>query len=95
MPFDRYDRAILEALQQDGRISNVELAGRVMRIQWRAGDAAAGSAGQGVRPAASGPADVARGNGCRGGLLAPVLRSKALLEPSLRTLRGRTRCASS
>lgn len=29
MPLDRYDRAILEALQQDGRISNVQLAARV------------------------------------------------------------------
>jgi DNA-binding Lrp family transcriptional regulator len=29
MKLDRYDRAILEALQQDGRISNVHLAARV------------------------------------------------------------------
>ena len=29
MTIDRYDRAILAALQQDGRISNVELASRV------------------------------------------------------------------
>jgi DNA-binding Lrp family transcriptional regulator len=29
MPLDRYDRAILRALQQDGRISNVHLAARV------------------------------------------------------------------
>jgi len=29
MALDRYDRAILSALQQDGRISNVQLAGKV------------------------------------------------------------------
>jgi DNA-binding Lrp family transcriptional regulator len=29
MKLDRYDRAILQALQQDGRISNVQLAARV------------------------------------------------------------------
>ena len=29
MNLDRYDRAILSALQQDGRLSNVQLAGRV------------------------------------------------------------------
>ncbi|HEX9851961.1 MAG TPA: Lrp/AsnC family transcriptional regulator [Woeseiaceae bacterium] len=29
MPLDRYDRSILQALQQDGRISNVHLAARV------------------------------------------------------------------
>ncbi len=29
MQLDRYDRAILQALQQDGRISNVQLAARV------------------------------------------------------------------
>ncbi len=29
MQIDRYDRAILAALQKDGRISNVQLAGRV------------------------------------------------------------------
>ena len=29
MKLDRYDRAILQALQQDGRISNVHLAARV------------------------------------------------------------------
>lgn len=29
MNLDRYDRAILQALQQDGRISNVQLAARV------------------------------------------------------------------
>ena len=29
MTLDRYDRLILEALQKDGRISNVQLAGRV------------------------------------------------------------------
>jgi Lrp/AsnC family leucine-responsive transcriptional regulator len=29
MQIDKYDRAILEALQQDGRISNVQLAARV------------------------------------------------------------------
>ncbi len=29
MTLDRYDRAILQALQQDGRISNVQLAARV------------------------------------------------------------------
>jgi len=29
MPLDRYDKAILSALQQDGRISNVQLAARV------------------------------------------------------------------
>lgn len=29
MRIDRYDRAILRALQRDGRISNVDLAGRV------------------------------------------------------------------
>ncbi|MDZ7645379.1 MAG: Lrp/AsnC family transcriptional regulator [Woeseiaceae bacterium] len=29
MPFDRYDKAILNALQRDGRISNVDLAARV------------------------------------------------------------------
>lgn len=29
MPLDRYDRAILAELQRDGRISNVQLAGRV------------------------------------------------------------------
>ncbi|MDH3864081.1 MAG: Lrp/AsnC family transcriptional regulator, partial [Gammaproteobacteria bacterium] len=29
MQLDKYDRAILAALQQDGRISNVQLAARV------------------------------------------------------------------
>jgi DNA-binding Lrp family transcriptional regulator len=29
MKLDRYDRALLQALQQDGRISNVQLAARV------------------------------------------------------------------
>jgi DNA-binding Lrp family transcriptional regulator len=29
MPLDRYDKIILEALQRDGRISNVDLASRV------------------------------------------------------------------
>ena len=29
MQLDKYDRAILEAMQQDGRISNVQLAARV------------------------------------------------------------------
>ncbi len=29
MAFDKFDRAILEALQQDGRVTNVQLASRV------------------------------------------------------------------
>lgn len=29
MTFDKFDRAILEALQQDGRVTNVQLASRV------------------------------------------------------------------
>lgn len=29
MPFDRYDRRILELLQQDGRLSNLELAEKI------------------------------------------------------------------